>query len=174
MNTMKDLRREVRERLHDTLDGKEIDMMDGPTPRLPHMIGVTSLGAIHTHHSEDGTLFDPDHEFWQEYEEEVNTPGKCKRKIESAVRSLKEDDIFRMTYPYGEEADIVYCEVTPTDNSIDVEPNHTLQTSCPECETELHPSPSLDLHTGSGRIKVSVNCDECEFSAMYEATMHRL
>lgn len=171
MNTMKDLRREVQQRLHETLDGKEIDMLEGPTPRLPHMLGITSIGAIHTRHTEDGTLLDPSSEFWQDYEEEINTKGKAERKIESAVRSLKEDNLFRMTYPHGEEADIVYCEVEPVDGQTD--DDNILKSPCPKCGTTLHTSPTLELNTGSGHIKLSVNCDDCGFAGVYETHLQR-
>ena len=170
MNTMKDLRREVRQRLHESLDGKEIDMMEGVTPELPHMLGITSINAIHTHHSESGTLLDAQSEFWQNYEEDVNTTSKAKRKIESAIRSLKEDDLFTMTYPYGEEADIVYCEVEPVEEQTDP---HILQTSCPNCQTNLEPEPSLDLTTSSGHITLAVDCSDCDFAALYETNLHR-
>lgn len=171
MNTMKDLRREVRQRLYETLDGKEFDMMEGVTPRIPHMLGITSMNAIHTRHSEEGTLLDPHSEFWQSYEEEINTKSKAERKIESAIRSLKEDDLFSMTYPYGEEADIVYCEVEPVEEQTT---DGIIETPCPECGTILYTSPILSLTTGPGNIKVSVSCDKCNFSAVYETVLHRV
>ena len=172
-NTMKDLRREVQKRLHNTLDGKEIDMMKGVTPETPHMIGVTSLNAIHTHHSEDGTLLDPTIEFWQEYEEAVNTKSKAEEKIQSAIRSLKEDDVFSMTYPYGEEADIVYCEIDPVERKESTS-NTILKSPCPKCGTEIQTSPLLELGTGSGFIKVSVDCEECDFSGSYQTVLHKV
>jgi hypothetical protein len=170
MNTMDDLHREVQKRLHESLDGKEIDMEEGPLPRVPHMLGITSLGAIHTRHAEKGTLLDPRHQFWDEYEEDVNAPSEVERKIETAIRSLKADGLFSITYPHGEDSDLVYCEAEPIERE---EPSTTLQTTCPKCDTELYPSPLLDLHTHSGHIKVSVDCGECDFAADYETTLER-
>ncbi len=175
-NTMKDLRRAVQARLHETLDGKELDMMEGITPKIPHMLGITSLNAVHTHYSEDGTLLDPTSDFWQNYEEDVNTKSGCHRKIESAIRSLKKDGLMNVTYPYGVEADIIYCEVEPVDDKTSITDTlgTTIESSCPECGTDLNPSPLLDLYSGSAQLKVSVKCEACEFSASYGTTLHKL
>lgn len=114
-NTMTDLHREVQHRLYETIDDREMNMVEGPKPRIPHMLGITSMNAIHTRYAEEDTLLDPDHQFWQEYEDEINTKSAATRRIESAIRSLKQDNIFEITYPHGEESDIVYCEVEPVE-----------------------------------------------------------
>lgn len=168
--TMKDLRKTVRQKLYETLDGREIDMMKGVAPRLPHMLGVTPINSIHEPESEQGTLFDPSHEFWNEYEEPISTKGQATEKLETAVRSLKEDNIFKMLYPYGREAEIIYCEIEPEE---DDKAKEVLQSSCPECGTTLQTSPSLELNSGLAYIKVSASCTNCAFSGTYQTVMHR-
>jgi hypothetical protein len=156
MNTMRDLRATVAERLKETLDGSEIDMMDTVKPRVPHMLGVTELGEPHDPTNESGTLLDSQHEFWQEYEEDIETRGQVKQKIETAIRSLKDDDIFRMTHPYGEEADIVYIEVD--DISAD---SSLIQTECRVCGSRVTTEPDLRLIRGSYHIAFHIDCNEC-------------
>lgn len=170
-NDMEDLRREVQRRLYETLHGKEIDMMEGVTPHIPHMLGITSLNAIHTHHSEEGTLLDPSSDFWENYEEDIETKSAAARKIQTAIRSLKDDGLFEMTWPYGKEADIAYCEVEPVDNQ---DTDILIESPCPECGEILDPEPSLNITTGSGHLKLSVKCDECQFTATYGTAIYRL
>lgn len=171
-NTMEDLRREVQYRLHDTLHGREIDMMEGIKPRLPHMLGITSLNAIHTDYAEDGTLLDPSNRFWQEYHEPVETRTTCRKKIETAIRSLKEDDLFRMTYPYGEEADIIYCEVEPPEGSASA--IERLETTCAECGTTLNTEPDLREEAGHYSLYLSLDCEACSFNQVRKAPLHRV
>lgn len=167
-NTMADLRREVSTRLRNALHGKEIDMMKGQKPELPHMLGITPLNKQHDPLNEEMTLLDISHPFWQEYEEDIATMNQLKQKIETAIRSLKEEGVLQMTYPYGEEADIIYVEVERLENESNV-----LQTSCTECGAPIASQLSLAEERNSYYISVSLDCDSCEFGGKYERNLVR-
>lgn len=165
---MADLREECAIRMRQALHGREIDTLD-KSVSTPHMLGITPIGAIHTHKVEEGTLLDPDHQFWQDFEEEVNTSGKARRKIESAIRSLRKDDIFRMTYPYGEEADIVYCEIDEMGNR----GSTLLPTECHGCGESIEVPLSMNYEGGSYGLQVDVDCPHCDFSRLMEGRLSR-
>lgn len=167
-NTMADLRREVAKRLRDTLHGREIDTMEKGMPELPHMLGIVTIGAISTHKATKGSLLDCDHEFWNAYYEEVKTDGKARREIESAVRSLKEDGVFRTSTPYGEEAGIWYCEV----DDVDEEPNRMV-TVCTECGESIPTEPKIDHTYGRYTLQFTLDCPECDFNDTYKANLHK-
>jgi hypothetical protein len=167
VNTMEDLREEVATRLRNTLHGREIDMMES-TPRLPHMLGITPIGDIHDPNNEEMSLLDTQHPFWQDYEEDVKTANAVTKKIETAIRSLKEDGIFTITHPYGEEADIMYCEVEKIQSH-----NTNITTTCVDCGTLLTTRPNLALDSGHYYIKFSLDCDECDFSRTVKRRMTR-
>lgn len=157
-NTMADLRREVARRLRDTLHGREIDTMEKGTPEIEHMLGVVTLGAISTPQSENGTILDPSHEFWQSYYEDVNTENGIRREIETAMQSLKEDGVFRVTTPYGEDAGILYVEV----GEMDDKPNRMI-TTCAECGERIPTEPELKMSYGRYRLVFDLQCSECDF-----------
>lgn len=172
-NTMADLRQECAARLREALHGREIDTLENDI-EIPHMLGIAPIGTIPTDKVEEGTLLDPAHEFWTDYEEEVRTSGKAHRKVESAIRSLRKDDIFRMTYPYGEEADIVYCEVDEMAESGDA----LLTTECASCEETVEAPLSLELSNGYSdgglyKLVVDVDCPHCGFERLLEEPMRR-
>ena len=168
VNTMADLREEVASRLRNSMHGREIDMMETVKPRVPHMLGITPLNKVHDPKNEEMTLLDTKHPFWQDYEEDIRTKNQVMEKIETALRSLKEDNIFRMTYPYGEEADVIYVEVEklqPTAND--------MKTSCVECGTILTAQPNLSQEGNHYILKFSIDCPDCEFSGLYEQNLIR-
>lgn len=172
---MADLRRECAARLRETIHGREIDMMEN-TVQLPHMLGITTIGTIHTHDAEKGSLLDPKHEFWQDFEEEITTGGQARRKVESAVRSLRADDIFRMTYPYGRDAEIVYCEVDSMEQSGET----LLTTQCGECGETIDVPLSLDYDAGYDgerafySLSVDIDCPHCDFRSVREVPLRRV
>lgn len=167
-NTMADLRREVAKRLRETLHGREIDTMEKGMPELPHMLGIVTIGAISTPEAIKGSLLDCNHEFWDAYYEKVNTRGKAEKEIESAIRSLKEDNIFQVSTPYGEEAGIWYCEVSDIDES----PNRMV-TVCSNCGESISTEPELKHRNGYYVLEFSLNCSECDFSEVYENLVTR-
>lgn len=171
MNTMADLRRECATRLRDAVHGKEINMEENRVT-TPHMLGIVPIGAQSNHRVESGTLLDCNHEFWDDFEEEVNTPNGARNRIESAIRSLKKDDIFRMTYPYGEEwqdPDIVYCEVDELQQGNDP----LLETKCAECGNTIEAPLSLDHHGDVYALTITVDCPHCDFSRNLERGLFR-
>lgn len=168
VNTMADLREEVASRLRNNLHGKEIDMMESVPPRTPHMLGITPLGKLHDPDNERDSLMDSGHQFWQHYEEDIRTKNAVTEKIETAIRSLKEDNIFQMTYPYGEEADIIYCEVEKLHSD-----TNSMKTSCKDCGALLSAQPDLVEEGGHYHLSVSIDCPKCEFSGVYKQGLIR-
>lgn len=170
-NTMSDLREVVSSRMRNTLHGREIDMISPPTPRIPHMIGVTPLGKEHDVRNVDGTLLDPQFDFWESYEPSVETKREVKKEIETAIRSLDKSGELRMEYPYGEDAGIVYIEVDNMRKN-----NRTLfdgETVCADCGSKTTAQPTLVQTNNSYNISVSVECEECKFSAVFETPLVR-
>jgi hypothetical protein len=173
VKTMTHLREEVAERLRETLHGKEVDMLDGVRPRIPHMLGITPLDETHEPDYEKGRLLDPKYPFWSDYHRDIETRNAVMDEIETAVRTLVEDEIFELTYPYGTEAEIIYCEVDEmnTDTNKNEETAMSMKTSCRECGTTLTTQPELVQHTRHYNIKVSIDCPQCTFSQVYEQAM---
>lgn len=156
-NTMADLRRECAKRLRRTLHGREIDMLE-ESIETAHMLGIVPIGTITTPEVEKGTLLDPKHEFWEKFQEDVNTKSGVIQHVESAIRSLQKDGIFRMTHPYGEEADIVYCEVDKMDGAGDV----LLPTECAECNNTIDVPLSLN-YDEEYTLDFTIECPHCDF-----------
>lgn len=169
MNTMKDLREEVAIRMRTALHGREIDMVEEIRPELPHMLGITPLQKVHDPTNEYGTLLDPRHHFWQSYEEDVTTKREASEKIQTAIYSLKEDELFRKTYPYGEEAEVVYVEVeTPSTDG------NNMKITCEECDTRITTQPNLLQDSGHYSLNFSLDCPNCEFSKTVKRSLHQV
>lgn len=151
---MADLRREVSRRLRDTLHGREIDTIEYGTPEMEHMLGVVPLGAISTEKVEKGTILDPEHDFWQAYYEDINTENAVRTEIETAMKSLKEDDIFRVTTPYGDDAGILYVEVGSTEQN-------DIVTTCVECGASIETKPEIVLERDRYVIQFDIDCSSC-------------
>lgn len=160
MNTMDDLRQEVATRMRNAMHGREIDMFT-ERAEVPHMLGITPLGKTHDPRNEEQSLLDPSHHFWDEYHKDVQTMNKVNEEIQTAIRSLKKDDVFRMTYPYGEEAEIVYVEVDELGRETDVP---CLQ--CDSMKTDVTRKVEQSGNTYSSTLRVS--CNECSFSGSFE------
>lgn len=173
VKTMTHLREEVAERLRETLHGKEVDMLNVVQPRIPHMLGVTPLDETHEPDKEKGTLLDPKYPFWSDYYQDVETRNAVMEETETAVKTLVEDDIVRLTYPHGREAEIIYCEVDEmsTDTNKTEETAMNMKTSCRECGTTLTTQPELVQTTRHYNITVSIDCTKCDFSQVYEQPM---
>ena len=170
-NTMSDLREVVSSRMRNALHGREIDMIESTKPRIPHMLGVTPLGNPHDVTNEDGTLLDPQSAFWQSYEPSVQTRRDVEQEIETAIRSLKKSGVFRMEYPYDEDAGIVYIEVDSMRQT-----NRTLlegETECVNCGSKTTAQPTLVQTNNAYNISVSVECENCDFSGEFETPLVR-
>lgn len=167
---MHDLRREIAQRLRETLHGREVDLMKEEPLRLEHMLGVIDVGEPVPIDGADGSILDPDHDFWNEWHSDALSGYYVRDKIKTAMHSLKEDDIFRMTYPYGQEAEIVYIEVDELQNS----PEQQLQTSCRECGSTLTAVPNLTQDSDYYYLRFSIDCPDCEFSNLYETHLQRV
>lgn len=168
VNTMADLRHEITVRMRNAIHGREIDTMNTVTPRLPHMLGITPIGKCHDPNNEEMTLLDVNHPFWDEYERDLTTSGQVKEKIETAVHSLEEDGILRVTYPHGVEAEVLYVEVDEPETR-----DNTMETTCKNCGSEISTELNLLQDTGHYFINVPVSCSECDFSGVYETHLQR-
>jgi hypothetical protein len=112
MNTEQDLRRSVARHLKDALGGKEVDTDEIiPMPRIPHMLGITDLDSIHDPNNEENTLLDPQSQFWNEFDGEVRTRRAVLNRVQETMHSLEDDELFRVTYPYGLESGVISVEV---------------------------------------------------------------
>lgn len=160
-NTMADLREEVASRLRNALHGREIDMMERHVG-LPHMLGITPIGKFHDPQVEEMTLLDTEHPFWQNYHKEVDGPDQAAQEIQTAIRSLKVDDVFRMTYPYGEEAEVVYIEVDKLNR------NRGMTTDCHKCGETI----DLDVNVPNDDLgyyfQAVIDCPHCGYYGEYE------
>lgn len=162
-NTMADLRRAVARRFRETFHGKEIDTIKKGTPEIEHMLGVVTLGAISTEKCETGTILDPNHAFWQEYYQEIKTENAVRREIETAMQSLRDDDVVRVSEPYGDDAGILYVEVD------DLRTESGIPTECRSCGASIVTEPSVSLDYGRYSLVFNLDCPSCDFSE----TMHR-
>lgn len=168
-NTMADLRKEIASRLRETLHGREIDTLHGRTPELPEMIGVVSVGQSSTSADERGTILDSRHEFWQNYYKDINTRRQVTDEIQTAIHSLRDDGTFEMTEPYGEDAGILYTEVSAVgENSV------SMSTECANCGGYISTTPTLEQKGGHYFHQYSLDCSECEFSRTLETRLNRV
>jgi hypothetical protein len=166
--TMEELREYTGRRLRDAIHGREIDMMKPVRPHLPHMLGLCDIGEVVAPRVIDGSILDSRHEFWDDYYKEVNTRNKAKSEVISAIESLKADGLFRMSYPYGEDGEIIYVEVDDPDQySIRCRQNNSITTHCKECNHTLRTSPDLVLYNNYYHLRFSVACDNCGFTGNY-------
>lgn len=167
VNTMADLREEVASRLRNAMHGREIDMMKNSI-ELPHMLGITPIGKVHDPTNEEMTLLDTQHPFWQDYHKDIRTGKKVKESIETAIRSLREDQTFRMTYPYGEEAEIVYVEVDKLSRQ-----NDKIATTCADCGRTIDGDIELRSQGNGYAFCTIIDCPHCSFSGSFESQMVR-
>ena len=110
MNTMEDLRREVASRMRASLHGREIDMVEQVTPELPHMLGITPLNKIHDPKNEEMTLLDPQHHFWQQYEDDP---------MEKVRVDLPDQSTYNVSF-YGKGKVTVHGRNIPPETQVDV------------------------------------------------------
>lgn len=169
MNTMEDLREEVAVRLRRVLHGQELDMFENEV-RIPHMLGITPIGKTHDPKDEEHTILDADHAFWEEWHDDIVTGYTVRKKIETAVRSLREDDIFRITYPYGKEAEVAYIEVDEIGRNAQLDNT----TTCANCGASIKADLEIVESNGQYSIRMTLDCDACDFSGLYERHMTRL
>jgi len=165
-NTMADLRQKVAGKLRETLHGREIDTYEKGKPELPHMLGIVTIGAISTDKAEKGTLLDPSHRFWRDYYEQKDTKNGVKKEIETAIHSLKEDNILQVTSPYGDDAGILYIEVKDINNT-----QKSMTVTCAECGEMIKTSPEISHGYGRYELIFRLNCPECEFSGVLESSL---
>ena len=158
----KDLKEVVKKRLQQSVDGEEVDTLRQDV-QIPHLLGITPLEDAHNRYDEDGTLLDPDHSFWSEYDESVSSRRETLSHIDRALRLLRKDGTLEIMYPYGEEADIVYIEVDSNSGAECVE--------CGSCETTTD---SWHEAAGSQYLYVlEIQCRKCGFTGEYETVLTR-
>lgn len=160
---MDDLRREVAKRLRISLHDRTLPK----NTKLPKMLGITPHNKIHDPNNEDGTILDISHPFWEDYHKNIRTYSEVEGEVYSAIDSLKDDGIFRLT----EDGDEYYCEVDMVKEQTNFMKLHT---TCKECGADLYTSPNLDQDSGYYNLMFSMNCPNCEFSGVYETHLNRL
>jgi len=163
---MNDLRQRVAGLLRETLHGREIDTIEMGQPEIPHMLGIVPIGAISTAEVERGTLIDPTHDFWDDYEKNINTKNKAKKEVRTAMLSLKEDDILNVMMPYGDDAGIMYVEVEQMNSQ-----SGNIETSCAECGATILTEAELSMAYGKYSITFRLDCPECEFESKATETL---
>jgi len=86
----------VRAALEQTLDGEKVDNLDEDQPGLKEMLGVVGIGDNPEGANVSGTVFDPTHEVWQYGPDDwVETEQQAEREIESAIRTLAEEGVYK-------------------------------------------------------------------------------
>lgn len=152
----------VRQLLKETLDGREIDMMHHEI-ETPHMIGVSPIGSSHSRSNEHDTILDPQHSFWEKASQNPSSRREIREKVERSIRILKEKDVFRVLYPYGEEAEVVYTEV---DGPPGVE--------CAECgSTETYSRDRIECIGESYAYVFRIDCLSCDYDGVFERPLSR-
>lgn len=173
MNDMRDLREEVATRMRDAMHGKEIDYY-GKEAGYSQMLGIVEFGEKSTPEKEEGTLLDPDHEFWQEWHEDYMTGYSVKKTIQTAIRSLKDDGILRVTFPYdtdSREAETAYVEV---DKLTDSTESVMMDVKCSECGEMTDAAVSIKLKEEVGyNLKMALSCNSCGESGVYSIGFRR-
>ncbi len=159
MTDMSDLKRFVQRKLRENIHGQEFDTMWNDVD-IYDMLGASEGNP-------DGTIFDPRHEFWDGYYQDVNTYRDCFEEITSAVDILRENETFRITYPKGVEADIVYCEIDP------VQEQSGQPTVCNECEAPATADISFEPSGSTYQLVVDVVCEYCGHESSHERSMVR-
>jgi ribosomal protein S27E len=165
MNTMQDLREEVASRMHETLHGREIDEYENRV-QIEHMLGITPIGEEHKPKNENGTILDADHEFWEDWHKKSITGWTVRQKVETAVRSLHEDGFLRVTYPYGEDAEVAYVEV----DDLGADDTSQVIVTCDYCGEVVAGRVSISkagIHPYTAELHV--NCPECGNESTYIA-----
>lgn len=171
MKDMQDLREEVATRMRAAMHGREIDYY-GKEATYPQMLGIVEFGEKSSSKKEEGTLLDPEHEFWEEWHEDLVTGYSVKQHIQTAIRSLKDDGIFRVSYPYdseGREADTAYVEVD------EIGHNALLDTTvpCEDCGSLTQAQCTITYDDERYRLRMVIDCDDCEQSGVYSIGFSR-
>jgi len=157
-NTMEDLKREVAYRLRDTLHGSEIDTLENDMPTLEQMLGIVPIGEEKEIGDIEGTILAADHDFWDLYYKDVLTTAAAKEEVESAIYLLRDDGVFNVSTPYGEEAGIWYCEVSGIgDDNYD---GHT--TECVECGASIDADSELVRMGNAYKLRFEIDCPRCD------------
>lgn len=167
MNTMADLRREVAQRLRETVHGRTFDEYEEELPETPHMIGVVPVGARSTQKAEEGTLMDPEHEFWQSYYEDITTKNGVSREIETAIQSLFDDNIVRRReVPEGSGIHHVTVDKFGGTGS-------EIPTECASCGNRITANPNLELYDNRYYMTFNLSC-ECGFGRKLRRNLERV
>jgi hypothetical protein len=168
MNDMSDLREEVAVRMRQTLHGKEIDMFDADV-RIPQMLGIVPIGNTSSSEDEEHTLLDPSHEFWDDYHDDVESVYDVYEKVRTAIESLEEDGILRITYPHGKEAEIAYVEVDEIGRNAPL----ATTTDCADCDESIKPEITIRESGGYYFLRMNLSC-ECGYSTIQEMKFTRV
>lgn len=168
-NTMEDLKREVVYRLRETLHGEEIDTLENDMPTLEQMLGIAPIGEQKKPGDIEGTILSANHDFWNLYYKDVLTIMDAKEEVESAIHLLKDDGIFNVSTPYGEEAGIWYCEVDTIDNR----DYDGYTTECVDCGASINADSELVQMRGAYKLRFEIDCPRCDYSTFVATGLTR-
>jgi hypothetical protein len=95
---LKPYQEEVRDRMHETLDGQEVDISDRE-PSYYEMLGVVPLGNEPEDIDINGTVFDANHAVWntQETQDWVQDADDAFNAVDEALSELNKKGVFTMT-----------------------------------------------------------------------------
>lgn len=172
-NTYAELNEEVATLLHETLHGRTVDMMQSIEPQLEHMLGYTPIGEPVRDHHCSGTLVDPDHEFWDNYKDTIETTTDTREELITSIRILDDKGLFRIDYPYGREGGIAFIEVEkPSDTShADRASSDLLSTKCFTCGAAIHTAPEIRTVGKEYVLVVPIDCPNCSFQEEIRTSM---
>lgn len=168
-HTMIDLQDVVADHMYDAVHGREINTEKFGPVLVPHMLGITPIGVSHSEEKEHGTLLDANHQFWDRYDEDIETNAEAQIKIITAIKILKENDRVSITYPDGRDGDTMYIEIEPTIATDDDTPTAPraapATTRCAACGAQIDAVTSIDEDAGHYFLRMRVECEYCGTSA---------
>lgn len=124
MKKMKDLKEEVLQRLQH-LDGIRVESPNSIT--IEQMLGIVELDEKRDPDDIDGTILDPDHDFWDGYmRDDIDTAVQTMKEVRFAIRLLKDEGKFKLIEPEDKELPGVYVDVKPVVASDDEEEHYDI------------------------------------------------
>lgn len=91
MNTMKDLKSEVLDRMQH-LDGRYFG--SASLVSIESMLGIIQPGDTYHPDMSDDTLLDSSHEFWQDYEQPIKSESDAREEVQIAIKMLRNEGRF--------------------------------------------------------------------------------
>lgn len=149
------LKKFLHNRLRETIHGNEFDMVTDKID-IEMMMGVEYGEGI----------LSVSHELWDTYPEPIETHDDIERAISMVVRTLKADGTITTTFPYGEEAEIIYCEVEKPETNDD-----SISVECASCDAYASAETVYVPEGNTYKLKLTVSCSFCGHNGSYQRTL---